>query len=57
LSNHFTHKRDTTRDRSGTHLAGDHILQHERLSIVDPMGGAQPIKNDKGTCVLRGDVV
>lgn len=39
-------------DWSGIHTAPNAILAHERLAIVDPVGGAQPLKNADGTHVL-----
>ncbi len=39
-------------DWSGIHTAPNAILAHERLAIVDPVGGAQPLKNAAGTHVL-----
>lgn len=39
-------------DWSGVHTAPNAILAHERLAIVDPVGGAQPLKNAAGTHVL-----
>ncbi len=39
-------------DWSGIHAAPNAILAHERLAIVDPVGGAQPLKNAAGTHVL-----
>jgi asparagine synthase (glutamine-hydrolysing) len=39
-------------DWSGIHTAPNAILAHERLAIVDPVGGAQPLKNAEGTHVL-----
>ena len=39
-------------DWSGIHTAPNAILAHERLAIVDPVGGAQPLKNARGTHVL-----
>lgn len=39
-------------DWSGVHADDGAILVHERLAIVDPAGGSQPIKSDDGTLVL-----
>lgn len=39
-------------DWSGVHADADTILVHERLAIVDPAGGAQPIRSADGTVVL-----
>ncbi len=39
-------------DWSGVHADGSAILVHERLAIVDPAGGAQPIRSADGTLVL-----
>ncbi|MGD9548228.1 MAG: asparagine synthase B [Candidatus Krumholzibacteriia bacterium] len=39
-------------DWSGIHTAPGAILAHERLAIVDPVGGAQPLRNAAGTHVL-----
>ncbi len=39
-------------DWSGVHVAAGAILVHERLAIVDPAGGSQPLKSDDGTLVL-----
>ncbi len=39
-------------DWSGIHTSPNAILAHERLAIVDPVGGAQPLKNAAGTHVL-----
>jgi asparagine synthase (glutamine-hydrolysing) len=39
-------------DWSGVHAAPNALLVHERLAIVDPAGGAQPIVSDDGTLVL-----
>ncbi|MET0329007.1 MAG: asparagine synthase B [Luteimonas sp.] len=39
-------------DWSGVHVDDRAILVHERLAIVDPAGGAQPLLSDDGTLVL-----
>ncbi|GAB1408100.1 asparagine synthase B [Thermomonas brevis] len=39
-------------DWSGVYLDGGAILVHERLAIVDPMGGAQPLLSADGTLAL-----
>ncbi|HST45958.1 MAG TPA: asparagine synthase B [Luteimonas sp.] len=39
-------------DWSGVHADDGAILVHERLAIVDPVGGAQPLLSDDGTLVL-----
>jgi asparagine synthase (glutamine-hydrolysing) len=39
-------------DWSGVHVDDGAILVHERLAIVDPAGGAQPLKSEDGTLVL-----
>ena len=39
-------------DWSGVHTAPNAILAHERLAIVDPAGGAQPLTNAAGTHAL-----
>ena len=39
-------------DWSGVHVDAGAILVHERLAIVDPAGGSQPLKSDDGTLVL-----
>ncbi|MEZ0469785.1 asparagine synthase B [Luteimonas salinilitoris] len=39
-------------DWSGVHLDDGAILVHERLAIVDPAGGAQPIRSADGQLVL-----
>ena len=39
-------------DWSGVHGDAHALLVHERLAIVDPAGGAQPIVSADGTCVL-----
>lgn len=39
-------------DWSGVHLDGGAILVHERLAIVDPGGGAQPLRSVDGQLVL-----
>ncbi|WP_407351281.1 asparagine synthase B [Luteimonas sp. R10] len=39
-------------DWSGVHLDDGAILVHERLAIVDPAGGAQPIRSADGELVL-----
>lgn len=39
-------------DWSGVHADADTMLVHERLAIVDPAGGAQPIRSADGALVL-----
>ena len=39
-------------DWSGIYCSEKAILAHERLSIVDPMSGSQPLYSPDGTCVL-----
>lgn len=39
-------------DWSGVHVDEGAILVHERLAIVDPAGGAQPIRSEDGGLVL-----
>ena len=39
-------------DWSGIYCGEKAILAHERLSIVDPMSGSQPLYSPDGTCVL-----
>ena len=39
-------------DWSGVHAEPAALLVHERLAIVDPAGGAQPIRSDDGGLVL-----
>jgi len=39
-------------DWSGVHLDEGAILVHERLAIVDPAGGAQPLRSEDGELVL-----
>src|SRR5690606_28718046 len=39
-------------DWSGVHVDDGAILVHERLAIVDPAGGAQPIRSADGQLVL-----
>jgi len=39
-------------DWSGIYANGDVILAHERLAIVDPQGGSQPIRSADGNLVL-----
>ena len=39
-------------DWSGIYCGDKAILAHERLSIVDPMSGSQPLYSPDGTCVL-----
>lgn len=39
-------------DWSGVHVDAHAILVHERLAIVDPGGGAQPLRSDDGALVL-----
>ena len=39
-------------DWSGVHAEPAALLVHERLAIVDPAGGAQPIRSEDGALVL-----
>jgi asparagine synthase (glutamine-hydrolysing) len=39
-------------DWSGIYCGEKAILAHERLSIVDPMSGSQPLYSSDGSCVL-----
>ena len=39
-------------DWSGVYQDGDAILVHERLAIVDPAGGSQPLRSTDGELVL-----
>ena len=39
-------------DWSGIYCGEKAILAHERLSIVDPTSGSQPLFSPDGTCVL-----
>ncbi len=39
-------------DWSGVHVDANALLVHERLAIVDPAGGAQPIRSPDGALVL-----
>lgn len=39
-------------DWSGIYCGDKAILAHERLSIVDPMSGSQPLYSPDGSCVL-----
>lgn len=39
-------------DWSGVHAEPAALLVHERLAIVDPVGGAQPLKSSDGALVL-----
>ena len=39
-------------DWSGVHAGANVLLVHERLAIVDPAGGAQPLKSADGELVL-----
>jgi asparagine synthase (glutamine-hydrolysing) len=39
-------------DWSGVHVDANALLVHERLAIVDPAGGAQPIRSADGQLVL-----
>src|SRR5690606_22003999 len=41
-------------DWSGVYVDEGAILVHERLAIVDPAGGAQPIRSADGARVLAG---
>lgn len=35
--------------RSGLHQSGNHFLAHERLAIIDPTSGDQPLFNEDKT--------
>ncbi len=39
-------------DWSGVHVAANALMVHERLAIVDPAGGSQPLKSADGELVL-----
>ena len=39
-------------DASGCYQLGNNIFLHERLSIIDPNGGAQPIVNPENGLIL-----
>ena len=39
-------------DWSGIFCCNNAIMSHERLSIIDPQSGGQPLKNAKGTVIL-----
>ena len=39
-------------DWSGVHIEPQALLVHERLAVVDPVGGAQPLRSADGTLVL-----
>ncbi|MEO5628561.1 MAG: asparagine synthase B [Thermomonas sp.] len=47
-----TRQRHRGPDWSGVHVDANALLVHERLAIVDPAGGAQPIRSADGTLVL-----
>ena len=40
-------------DWSGIFAGGSAILAHERLSIVDPESGSQPLYSDDGTTIAK----
>lgn len=42
-------------DWSGIHTAKNAILAHERLAIVDPSSGRQPLYNEDGTVILAAN--
>lgn len=42
-------------DRSGVALCGRHVLAHERLAIVDPRHGRQPLRSHDGRLVLAAN--
>ena len=46
------HQRHRGPDWSGVHVDANALLVHERLAIVDPAGGAQPIRSADGALVL-----
>lgn len=39
-------------DWSGMHQAGQHFLAHERLAIIDPLSGDQPLYNEDKTIIV-----
>lgn len=39
-------------DWSGVHVDANAVLVHERLAIVDPLGGAQPLRSADGSLAL-----
>ena len=39
-------------DWSGIFCCNNAIMSHERLSIIDPQSGGQPLKNAEGTVIL-----
>lgn len=42
-------------DWSGIYTGGNAILSHERLSIVDPLSGKQPLVSDDGSIILAAN--
>ena len=42
-------------DWSGVYTGGNAILSHERLSIVDPLSGKQPLVSDDGKIILAAN--
>ncbi len=47
-----TRQRHRGPDWSGVHADANAVLVHERLAIVDPAGGAQPLRSADGALVL-----
>ena len=46
-------------DWSGIYCGANAIMSHERLSIIDPQSGGQPLKNAAGDIILTvgaGDI-
>ena len=44
-------------DWSGVYTGENAILSHERLSIVDPLSGKQPLVSDDGKIILAANGV
>ncbi|MBQ8012868.1 MAG: asparagine synthase B, partial [Treponema sp.] len=42
-------------DWSGVYTGDNAILSHERLSIVDPLSGKQPLVSDDGKLILAAN--
>ena len=42
-------------DWSGVYTGSNAILSHERLSIVDPLSGKQPLVSDDGKIILAAN--
>ena len=43
-------------DASGIVCGPDFCIAHERLSIIDPVSGAQPFKNEQGILAVNGEI-